>query len=152
MAKAAFDYSTLDPNRPASFKQIQGVGAMFSGEGFTRTQDVDWPQANRVVACIREYHSSRKPITHGEIQKLRAGKVLPKKYRDLFDESKIGMNAVSKPAKVETKTPTVDLNDPEALDAAIKALIAQKAALALDTSVSDTPANAEGDSEPGDDF
>jgi hypothetical protein len=118
----------------ATHKQILGVGAIFSGPDFKRVEEYkerDMSQAYRILACIKTFHNEAKvPMTHGEIQKIREGKTLPKKYRDLFDESKVGMNTAKKEKAKTEPTPVVDgidLNDPETIKAfkAFQALMAK---------------------------
>lgn len=126
-----FDYTTLDPNKEVTYKQKMRVGAMFSGTGFKKINDgdkPDWAQARRVVAVINEYHNnvSGEPLTNKGMQKVLSAKTLPKHYRDLFDETKVGQNT-SKTPETATEKGVIDISNAseEDLDA-LQAMINSK--------------------------
>lgn len=116
---------TRDPKAPATYKQMLGVAAIFSGEDFKRVEEFkerDMQRAFRIVPCIKEHHTqSGKPLLHEDVQKLREAKTFPKKYRDLFDPSKI--KQVEKPAQKEAEEGELDITDPKVI-AALKKLMA----------------------------
>lgn len=90
MATATFDYSTLDANKKATFKQVRRVAIHFSGADFKAIKKSDkpiWSNVNVIVALILEHHNKvvGKDLTHGEVQSMLTKKVLPKKYRTLFN-------------------------------------------------------------------
>lgn len=161
--KSNFDFSSIDPKKPASYGQIKGIGARFSGEGFKAVEKADWPQAIRILACIKEYHTRKNTtLTHGEVQKIREMNILPKKYRDMFDEAKIGSkvkaNETDEPADTEESTETqasiVDLTDDVTdIDAMIAALKEKKAKMAKkSTKTTKSTETVNKTSEPPTDF
>jgi hypothetical protein len=88
-----FDFSTIDPAKKASFKQILGVSSRFSGPDFKVpgvNDKKDYAQGRRIMACILEYHNNviKKDITHGEIQSLFKAEALPACYVTLYDANK----------------------------------------------------------------
>lgn len=96
-----FDPSTIDPAKKATFKQVRRVAIQFSGDGFKSIGKgkPNWSLVNVAVALILEYQNkvAKKELTHGDVQKMLEGKVLPKKYRDLYSESKRNQKVSEEP-------------------------------------------------------
>ena len=107
-----FDPSTIDPAKKATFKQVRRVAIQFSGDGFKSIGKgkPNWPIVNVAVALILEYQNkvAKKELTHGDIQKMLKGKTLPKKYRDLYDESKRNQKI--------SEEPEVEVEDDDIVD------------------------------------
>ena len=129
--KADFDFSTINPDKQASYGQIKMLGFRFSGKGFKAvTKCEDWKMGNTVRALILKYHNevSKKPLTHGEVQgMLDSTKVLPKKYRQLYDPNyvkpEVAAKAVTVKASVVNEDDEED-NEPKVTLNGLKSLIA----------------------------
>jgi len=168
MNKANFDYSSLEADREATYRQKLGIGNLFSGKGFKCLQEgekPDWAQGRRIAAMITDYHAniSKDTLTHGRVQEIRALKSLPKVYKDLYDKDKVGMNTVDRVSSKETSEPVstkkpssnenllvLDLNDPEAVEKLRKALhIDSKVYEDTEDDGDKGPSNSEIESEEG---
>jgi|DEB0MinimDraft_3_1074331.scaffolds.fasta_scaffold01712_10 hypothetical protein len=90
MTTKTFDPSSIPADRKATFNQIKRVSFRFASKGFKAVERTnDYRLATVIRALILKYHNevAKDELTHGEIQKLLEAKVLPKRYRDLYDAS-----------------------------------------------------------------
>jgi hypothetical protein len=87
IAKKVDKFANIDPNQPATYKQITGVAILFSSEGFKALGPKAKPNYRLMPQIRGTIYGCHKetPITHSDIQTLRQMKRLPKRYRDAFN-------------------------------------------------------------------
>ena len=80
-----FDYSTLDPNKPASYRQFNGVAYHFA-QLHTKGDKAKTYMATRMFKAIlyKFYNEQDIQMTHGEAQKFFKTKRVPAQFKKLI--------------------------------------------------------------------
>lgn len=105
---STFDFSTIDTNKPASYKQIMGVATRFSSEGFKALDGAkpDWKLQRQILGMIYTAHpkDTEEALNHGQVQEMFKMDMLPANIQACFDASKIKKE---KAKKTTEKTPKI---------------------------------------------
>lgn len=83
---SAVDYSTIDPKRPASYKQFNGVAYHFA----KLHNPSNTYMATRMFKAIlyKFYNEANTQMTHGEAQKFFKAKRVPAQFKKMITVKK----------------------------------------------------------------